>query len=123
MDIVKKMNEQEKIVAAICHGPWMCISADILKGKKATSFFSIKVDMLQNEYVGLDVRTEGTFREKLASLPLPSVCVVDVSQLEILRSVEFQDVIIDRRKKDKRQSLRRYFRGNEKIPQMMIRMN
>lgn len=35
-----------KIVAAICHAPWMLASADILKGRRCTSFFSIKDDIV-----------------------------------------------------------------------------
>ncbi|MFP4498878.1 MAG: type 1 glutamine amidotransferase domain-containing protein [Vulcanimicrobiota bacterium] len=42
---VKDMHEQGKHVAAICHGAWMLASADILKNKKVTSFFSIQDDL------------------------------------------------------------------------------
>ena len=45
-NLVKKVYENEKIVATICHGGWVLISAGILKGKKATSFFAIKDDMV-----------------------------------------------------------------------------
>ncbi len=78
--------------------------------------FTIKNDQTQSEYVELDVRTGGSFKEKLSGLPLPSVCVVDTSYLETLRSMELQDVIVDRGSKDGRQPLKRYFRGHEKIP-------
>ena len=44
--IVKEMFESGKVVAAICHAGWMLASADILKGRKATSFFAIKDDMV-----------------------------------------------------------------------------
>jgi protease I len=42
---VKAMFENNKIVAAICHGPWICISAGILRGKKATGYMSIADDI------------------------------------------------------------------------------
>jgi protease I len=35
-----------KVVAAICHAGWMPASAGILKGKRATSFLSIKDDLV-----------------------------------------------------------------------------
>lgn len=35
-----------KLVAAICHAGWMLCSADVLKGRKVTSFFAIKDDMI-----------------------------------------------------------------------------
>jgi len=42
---VKDMHAQGKPVAAICHAGWMLASADILKGKQVTSFFSIRKDL------------------------------------------------------------------------------
>ena len=35
-----------KVVAAICHAGWMLASAKVLKGRRATSFFAIKDDMV-----------------------------------------------------------------------------
>lgn len=43
---VKDMHEQGKVVAAICHAGWMLASAGIVEGKKVTSFYSIKDDMV-----------------------------------------------------------------------------
>jgi len=58
---VKAMYEANKIVAAICHGPWLCISAGILKGKKATSYISIADDVRNAGaiYVEQDVVVDG----------------------------------------------------------------
>lgn len=42
---VKDMYDSGKIVAAICHGPWICISAGIIRGKKATAYISIADDV------------------------------------------------------------------------------
>jgi protease I len=44
--IVKDLYEGGKVVAAICHAGWMLASANILEGKKMTSFFAIKDDMV-----------------------------------------------------------------------------
>mgnify|MGYP000087226454 CR=1 FL=1 len=44
--IVKDLHKAGKVVAAICHAGWMLASADILEGKKITSFFAIKDDMV-----------------------------------------------------------------------------
>ena len=46
VQLVKEMVETGKVVAAVCHAGWMLASADILKGKTATSYFSIKDDMV-----------------------------------------------------------------------------
>lgn len=42
---VREMNAKGKIVAAICHGPWICISARIVKGRKITAYQAIKDDL------------------------------------------------------------------------------
>jgi protease I len=44
--LVSEMAEQGKVVAAICHGPWVLCSTQALKGKKATCFFAIKDDVI-----------------------------------------------------------------------------
>ena len=46
LKIVKAMHTEGKVVAAICHGPWVLISAGIINGRDATSHFSIKDDMV-----------------------------------------------------------------------------
>jgi protease I len=44
--LVREAAQQGKVVAAICHAGWMLVSAGILNGRKATSFFSIKDDLV-----------------------------------------------------------------------------
>ena len=43
---VRDMDAQGKLVASICHGPWVLCSAGILKNRKATCFFAIKDDVV-----------------------------------------------------------------------------
>jgi len=42
---VKSFFDAEKPVAAICHAPWMLVEADVARGRKLTSFWSIKTDV------------------------------------------------------------------------------
>jgi protease I len=37
--------EQAKPVGVICHGPWTLVEADVLRGRKITSFPSVKTDI------------------------------------------------------------------------------
>jgi protease I len=46
LKFVKHFFEQKKPVAAICHGPQILISAGVVKGRKLTSFSSIKGDLV-----------------------------------------------------------------------------
>jgi protease I len=45
VEFVREMNKQRKPVAAICHGPWMLASADIVANRSVTGFDSIADDM------------------------------------------------------------------------------
>jgi len=43
--LIRRFNEQGKPVAAICHGPWLLVEADLLRGRTATSWPSIRTDL------------------------------------------------------------------------------
>ncbi len=45
LDLVRIYDKEGKLVAFICHAGWVPISAKILKGRTATSFFAIQDDM------------------------------------------------------------------------------
>jgi protease I len=42
---VRDFFESGKPMAAICHAPWMLVEADVARGRKLTSFWSIKTDV------------------------------------------------------------------------------
>ncbi|HSO99694.1 MAG TPA: type 1 glutamine amidotransferase domain-containing protein [Solirubrobacteraceae bacterium] len=42
---VRGFYESGKPIAAICHGPWMLVEADVLRGRKVTSYPSIRTDL------------------------------------------------------------------------------
>jgi len=46
VDFIREMAHQGKVVAAICHGPWMLASAEVVTGKTVTCFFAIKDDLI-----------------------------------------------------------------------------
>lgn len=43
--LIRNFAEEGKIIAAICHAPWILISADIVKGREMTSYPSIQDDL------------------------------------------------------------------------------
>jgi len=45
VEFVRSFVSAEKPVAAICHGPWMLVEADAVKGKRVTSWPSLKTDL------------------------------------------------------------------------------
>ena len=44
-NLVTEAGRMGKVLAAICHGPWMLCSAHCLKGRKVTGFMSIRDDV------------------------------------------------------------------------------
>ena len=43
--LIKAFDEQGKPIGAICHGPWLLVEADLLRGRTATSWPSIRTDL------------------------------------------------------------------------------
>lgn len=44
--VVRAQAEAGRTIAAICHAPWVLVELDLARGKKLTSFESIRVDMI-----------------------------------------------------------------------------
>lgn len=45
IQLIKDFAEQGKPIGAICHGPWLLVEADLLRGRTATSWPSIRTDL------------------------------------------------------------------------------
>ncbi len=46
VEFVKAFWAAGKPIGAICHGPWLLVEADVVKGRKITSYHSIKTDVV-----------------------------------------------------------------------------
>lgn len=57
LDFVRAMNAKNKVISSICHGPWIMISAGIVKGRKITGYIAIKDDIVNAgaEYIDAPV--------------------------------------------------------------------
>lgn len=76
MDFVHEMDKAGKMVSAICHGPWILCSARMLKGRKATSFFAIKDDVVNAgaEWVDAEVVVDRNLVTSRKPEDLPAFC-------------------------------------------------
>jgi len=43
--LIRDFDAQRKPIAAICHGPWLLVEADLLRGRTATGWLSIRTDL------------------------------------------------------------------------------
>jgi len=59
--LVRDANDMGKVIAAICHAGWMLVSADIIRGRTVTSYFSIKDDLVNagGNWVDKEVVVDG----------------------------------------------------------------
>jgi len=55
VEIVSEFMEDDKIVAAICHAPWLLVEADVVEGRRVTSWPSVRTDLAN---AGADVVDE-----------------------------------------------------------------
>jgi protease I len=46
LDFIKSFWSAKKVVGAICHAPWLLIETGIVKGRRVTSYKSIKTDVI-----------------------------------------------------------------------------
>jgi protease I len=76
LQIVRNIHQAGKPVAAICHAPWVLISAGIVKGKKMTCFFAIKDDLMNAgaEYLDKEVVVDGNIITSRSPDDLPAFC-------------------------------------------------
>ena len=44
VDLIRDFDRQGKPIAAICHGPWLLVEADLLRGRTATTASTASVD-------------------------------------------------------------------------------
>jgi protease I len=60
-ELVKLLHDEGKLVASICHGPWILASAGILKGKKVTCWPTLKDDLMNAgaRYMDQEVMIDG----------------------------------------------------------------
>ncbi|MBS1638274.1 MAG: DJ-1/PfpI/YhbO family deglycase/protease [Bacteroidetes bacterium] len=61
LKFIQDMNKAGKVIASVCHGPWVLISAGIVKGKKMTTYVGCKDDLINAgaDYHNVPVISDG----------------------------------------------------------------
>jgi protease I len=76
LSFVRSLAEEGKVLAAICHAGWVLISAGVINGKRSTSFFSIKDDMINAgaKWTDQEVVVDGNVITSRSPADLPAFC-------------------------------------------------
>lgn len=76
LDLVEKHWDTGKIVASICHGAWVLVSAGVLNGKTVTCYDAIKDDVKNAgaNYVDREVVVDGKLVTSRKPGDLPAFC-------------------------------------------------
>ncbi len=61
LQFIRTMNDSGKVIASVCHGPWVLISAGIVKGRKMTTYVGCKDDLINAgaDYQDVSVVSDG----------------------------------------------------------------
>lgn len=83
VDFVRGFAEHKKPISAICHGPWLLAEAGILKGRKITSYASIKTDMINAgaNWVDEEVVVDSGLTTARSPEDLPAFCKKVVEEI------------------------------------------
>jgi protease I len=76
VSFVRDFVDSGKPVASICHGPWNFVEADVARGRRLTSFPSIRTDLRNAgaEVVDEEVVTDGNITTSRSPDDLPAFC-------------------------------------------------
>ena len=71
-----------KPVAAICHGPWTLLEADVVRGRRMTSWPSLQTDLRRAgaEWMDHEVVIDGQLTTSRSPADLPAFCAAIVEQ-------------------------------------------
>ena len=76
LELVRECHQHGKLLAAICHGPWVLISAGIMAGKQATGYIAVKDDLVNAgaEFLDLPAVKDGNILTGRVPDDLPEFC-------------------------------------------------
>jgi protease I len=83
MRFVRAFFEQDKPVAAICHGPWSLVEAGVVKGRTLTSYPSLRTDIINagGAWVDEEVHVDQGLVTSRRPADLPAFCAKMIEEI------------------------------------------
>jgi protease I len=82
VEFVREFFNQSKPVAAICHGPWTLVEADVVRGRTVTSWPSLKTDIKNagGQWVDEEVHVDQGLVTSRKPADLPAFCAKAIEE-------------------------------------------
>ena len=83
LELVQNLDSAGKLLASICHGPWVLISAKVIRGRNVTCFSAIKDDVENAgaNYSDVPVVVDGNMITSRLPKDLPDFCRAIIAKL------------------------------------------
>jgi len=83
--LVRECHQQGKLIAAICHGPWVLISAGVVRGRRMTGNLAVRDDLNNAgaEFCDEPVVVDGNLVTSRLPNDLPEFCAAIINHLKV----------------------------------------
>lgn len=84
LELVREMMRRGKVIACICHGGWVLASADVVRGKRVTSYRAIRDDLIHAgaQWMDAEVVVDGNLITSRKPEDLPAFMRETIRALE-----------------------------------------
>ena len=88
VDFVFEMDMKNKPIASICHGGWMLVEANVVHGKRVTSYVSIRTDLINagGRWVDKEVVVDLNLISSRTPADLPAFCAELLKALSLVEA-------------------------------------
>lgn len=98
LDLVRKAFEQDKIVAAICHAPWVLVSAGVIQGRRVTCVGPVRDDVINGggDYVDQSIVVDGHLVTGQLPNDVPAFCQEIIKVIETVPAPDASQPVLPR---------------------------